>query len=295
MIVNLPKPGRYVVAVSGGVDSICLLHMLVELQNYDLIIAHFDHGIRSDSKQDKEFVEQLAKSRQLKFVSGCGKLGRNASEARARQARYDFLYAVREQEKAQAILTAHHLDDRLETLIINLIRGTGRLGLGSIRDTEIIKRPLLKTSKLDVRAYAKQHNLSWRDDSTNQDSRYLRNYIRLRILPRIDQADKHRFVELMDRQVDINDQIDQLIKPWFSTQEPDRISRRLINVLSYNESKELIAAWLRYNNLVNFDHKTIERLTLGAKTKRPGTKIDVYDGNQVNLSQEYLTLDILEC
>jgi len=294
MKANLPKPGKYVVAVSGGSDSVCLLNVMAQSQNYNLVIAHFDHGIRSDSEQDSVFVAQLAKAKKLKFVSGRGNLGCDTNEMVARQARYDFLYQVKQQEGAQAILTAHHLDDRLETVIINLIRGTGRLGLSSIRETETIKRPFLSLTKDDLKSYLHQHNLSWREDSTNKEERYLRNYIRLKIMPRISKDDKLKLIKFMDKQVDINDQINQLIDGWLNVQQPNELSKKLINNLPYNESKELIASWLRYNNLVNFNSRTIERLTLGAKTKYPGTKLDIYDYNQVVIGKDYLALNTIE-
>jgi tRNA(Ile)-lysidine synthetase-like protein len=294
MIVNLPKPGKYVVAVSGGVDSICLLNIMAESSAYDLVVAHFDHGIRTDSRKDRLLVSRLAQYKQIKFVSQNGNLGRETSESLARQARYDFLYQVLEKENALAIVTAHHLDDRLETLIINLIRGTGRLGLGSICETATIKRPFLNLTKAELKSYAHQHNLSWREDSTNQDCGYLRNYLRLKVIPRLSDEDKAKFIRIMDRQVDINIQIDQLIGEWLEEQHPARLNKKLFNNLSYNESKELIAFWLRYNKLVNFNHQTIERLTLGAKTKPKGAKLDVYDYNYVVLDKDYLALRSVE-
>lgn len=294
MKANLPKPGRYVVAVSGGIDSVCLLDMMAKSKEYDLIVAHYDHGIRLNSQADMVFVSQLAKGKKLKFVSVNGKLGQYANEDRARRARYEFLFQVKQEVEAQAIITGHHLDDRLETLVINLIRGTGRLGVGSINETETIKRPLLKLNRVELISYAHQHNLSWREDSTNQDNYYLRNYIRLKVIPRLSEQDKQSFVKLMDQQTDINHEIDQLIGLWLKAQYPEKLNKALINRLSYNESKELIASWLRYNNLVNFDRKTIERLTLGAKTKPSGTKLDVYNFYQVTINKEYLALNTIE-
>jgi len=294
MIANLPKPGKYVLAVSGGVDSVCLLNIMAESSDYDLVVAHFDHGIRLDSNQDKLLVFRLAQNKHIKFVSQNGNLGSQTSEAQARQARYDFLYQVLKQENALAIVTAHHLDDRLETLIINLIRGTGRLGLGSICETATVKRPFLNLTKTELKSYAHQHNLSWREDSTNRDCGYLRNYLRFKVIPRLSQEDKAKFISLMDRQVDINSQIDQLIGEWLEEQHPARLNKKLFNNLSYNESKELIAFWLRYNNLVNFNHQTIERLTLGVKTKPKGAKLDIYDYNYVVLDKDYLALRSIE-
>ncbi len=292
MRANLPKPGTYVVAVSGGVDSVALLNILVKTGKYKLIVAHFDHGIRSDSVEDLKFVNTIADAYELDFVAGAGRLGARASEATARLARYEFLMHTMKIKKAEAIITAHHRDDRLETMIINLIRGSGRRGMASLTETGLIKRPLLAFSKSEIKEYADQHNLSWREDSTNSDDRYLRNYIRHNVLPRVSEADKNRFIELIDHQADINRQLDELIGSLVKTDA--KLERKIISGTGFSESKELIAYWLRDNNLINFDRKTIERLTLAIKTKRPGTRLDVYDNASILIDKKFLALTTLE-
>jgi tRNA(Ile)-lysidine synthetase-like protein len=131
MKIQLPK-GRYVVAVSGGVDSVVLLDALSKLPNLELVVAHLDHGIREDSIEDRRFVASLAASYGLVFEYGEGRLGSGASEATAREARYNFLRGVKMKHDAKAIITAHHQDDLIETAILNMLRGTGRKGLTSL-------------------------------------------------------------------------------------------------------------------------------------------------------------------
>lgn len=183
------NPGKYVLAVSGGVDSVVLLDILSQQPDLELVVAHFDHGIRSDSAQDVEFVKSLAQNYQVPFELGEGKLGAEASEAQARKARYDFLRQVQKDHQAQAIITAHHQDDVIETAILNVLRGTYRKGLSSLKSTAEIIRPLLQTSKSEILEYAKEHNLSWREDSTNTDYRYLRNYVRGVLIPNMQSQD----------------------------------------------------------------------------------------------------------
>src|SRR5665213_799396 len=125
-------PGKYVVAVSGGVDSISLLHILQAQPGVRLIVAHFDHGIREDSVEDRRLVQNVAREYRLPFVYDAGNLGVDTSEAAARQARYRFLRRVQQASGARAIVTAHHQDDLLETAILNLLRGTGRKGLTAL-------------------------------------------------------------------------------------------------------------------------------------------------------------------
>lgn len=165
----------YVVAVSGGVDSVVLLDMISKTVNEPVIVAHFDHGIRSDSADDARFVESLARQYGHRFISERATLGEGASEAAAREHRYVFLRKVAAQHGGR-IVTAHHLDDLVETVAINAQRGTGWRGL-AVFGAEI-HRPLIDTSKASLLQYAAQHGLSWREDSTNASDAYLRNRIR---------------------------------------------------------------------------------------------------------------------
>jgi tRNA(Ile)-lysidine synthetase-like protein len=294
MRLNLPKSGRYVIAVSGGVDSVVLLDLLANTKRYELIVAHFDHGIRTDSGSDRRLTETLADQYHCKFIYEEGRLGAKSSEALCREARYNFLNRVVQETGSSALITAHHLDDRIETMIINLLRGTGRKGMSSLRETISVKRPLLGTEKQELIAYAHQHNLSWREDSTNADERYLRNIIRKRLQDKLSAADKQRLAAIIDDQEKINARLDQLILELIGGNQEGRLKRAIINSLPYNESKELIATWLRANNLLNFDHKTIERLTLAAKTKRPGVKMDIYKRTQMVITKEFLALKVNE-
>ena len=290
MKLILPKPGRYVVAVSGGLDSICLLDLLASRPEYELIVAHFDHGMRRGSKDDLKFVASLAAQYGLPFVSSRVELGASASEADARTKRYRFLRQTRKQAAAVAILTAHHQDDRLETLVINLIRGTGRHGVSSIGISKDIKRPLLNVSRKELEAYASAHTLVWREDPTNDSDQYLRNYIRHHILPKISDSDKADLVQLMNRQVELNAQIDSLAMRFIDQEDLSKLSLKALNQLSFKESRDLVSVWLRLNELFSFNRTTIERLTVAAKTKRAGTLINVYGKTNAKVGKDFLAL-----
>ena len=172
--------GRYVLAVSGGVDSVVLLDVLSKMPDLELIVAHFDHGIRNDSASDARFVAELAQKHNLLFETKREELGINVSEELARSRRYKFLKTVAEDYNAP-LVTAHHADDVIETVAINLMRGTGWRGLG-IMDLEFITRPLTHVQKTEIREYANSNNLQWREDSTNASNKYLRNRIRRKSL-----------------------------------------------------------------------------------------------------------------
>ncbi len=289
------EPGKYVVAVSGGVDSVVLLHMLHDEPGSELVVAHFDHGMRPDSAEDLRFVESLAQTYELPFAYQEGRLGAGASEATARQARYDFLEKVRHQHDAQALVTAHHQDDVLETAIINLLRGTGRKGLSALGSKPGLRRPLLNIPKNDLIAHAEQHSLEWREDSTNADEAYLRNYIRHRLLPRFDYQDRQNFLDLIRRSQDNNDQLDAFLANQIREQSSEGgLARRWFGQLPHQVALEVMAAWLRENEVRGFDRKTLERLVVAAKTAPPGQQFDVLRGVTMKAGKRSLALALVE-
>ena len=166
---------KYVVAVSGGVDSVVLLDILSKQPDLELIVAHFDHGVRFDSGIDAIFVAGLAKKYGLKFELKREELGPDVSEDVARTRRYDFLRSVAKKHNAQ-LVTAHHADDVIETIAINLLRGTGWRGL-AVLDSDVV-RLLTGVKKSEIIDYANDHKLMWHDDSTNFENKYLRNRVR---------------------------------------------------------------------------------------------------------------------
>lgn len=177
-------------AVSGGVDSVVLLDIFakrMQKNKYNLIVAHFDHGIRKDSKANCEFVAKLSRQYKLKFVSKRQVLGAAASEEQARKARYAFLGSVLKENNDKAILTAQHADDLVETMLFNAVRGTYSLGLTPFISSKLVKRPFINLSKDEILNYARQSGLSWVEDPTNKDQKYARNYIRNQLLPRLEE------------------------------------------------------------------------------------------------------------
>ncbi len=174
MKVNLLS-GCYVVAVSGGVDSVVLLDLLAKQEGLQLIVAHFDHGVRDDSHLDAQLVEKLAAKYNLPFEVRREELGKKVSEDMARTRRYLFLNEVVNKYNAK-LITAHHADDVIETIAINLSRGTGWRGLACL-DSHII-RPMTDYYKSEIRQYASDNNLKWHEDSTNASDAYLRNRFR---------------------------------------------------------------------------------------------------------------------
>ncbi len=294
MNLKLPR-GKYVVAVSGGVDSMALLHMLVQKRQQKaknkLIVAHFNHGIRPNAQKDEELVKKTAQKYNLPFEVGYGHLGPGVNEEQARKARYKFLNEVKQKYKTDAIVTAHHEDDLIETAIINILRGSGRRGMSAIIENPDIRRPLLPYSKKDILSYAKKNHLSWREDPTNKDERYLRNYIRRRIVPKL--STKQRAQLLQDiKQVAL---ISQLINQEIANLSQkivkgNAISRNRFIILPSEVANEVLIHFLRAHGIRQFDKKTIERLSVAIKTARAGSKLDVIKGASMEMTPSEVVL-----
>lgn len=271
------EPGKYLIAVSGGVDSVVLLHALCEIKDVELVIAHYDHGIRDDSQEDRLFVAELSMKRYLPFHYAEGNLGKGTSEARARKARYEFLHEVRLKSGAQSVVTAHHQDDVIETAFINLLRGTGRKGLSSLGSGPHINRPMLGITKDQIKKYAQNNNLDWREDSTNQDNDYLRNYLRNMVLPKLTREQREHLIDILDATRETNKEIDAQLVNLLGGQNSSHISRSWFIALPYAVTREVLSHWLRAQGMT-FDKTAIERLAVGLKTLPPGAKTDIASG-----------------
>ena len=264
------------VAVSGGVDSVALLHMLKDLPDVKITVAHFDHGIREDSAEDRRLVQALAREYSLPFVYHRAELGRGASEAKAREARYQFLHHVRSASGADAIITAHHQDDLLETAVLNLLRGTGRRGLSSLRSTDVVKRPLLHIRKDELLRFADREGLQWHEDSTNTDVKYLRNHIRHRLLPRFADTEREALLVIIRRAAELNRQIAAEVSNYLHVQPAVAVlDRHNFIMLPHAVAREVMAEWLLAHTGAELSRKMLERLVVAAKTGRTGSKVDV--------------------
>lgn len=286
----LVKPGRYVVAVSGGVDSVVLVDVLRQLPGLKLTLAHYDHGIRDDSRVDRMLVQKLALSHKLPFVYDEGTLGKGTSEEIARNARYNFLRRVQAEAGAAGIITAHHMDDVLETATHNLLRGTGRRGMSSLKSVDGILRPMLHLPKQHIVEYAKANNLEWREDSTNLDMRYRRNYIRHILLPRLKAASPEQYERLkmlVKRQADLNQAIDVGLRNLLHVQPSlTALRRHDIIMLPHNLARDLVGEWLRQNGKREFGRKHLEKATIAIKVARPDTTFELDKTQHIKIGRK---------
>jgi len=197
------SPGaRYLVGVSGGRDSVALLHWLADLGYKNLIVCHFDHQLRGrSSRADAIFVQKLAAKYDVDLAIGTANVRALAAkkkmsiETAARDARYKFFAQVAKRRRCRTIFLGHHADDLVETFLINLFRGAGTSGLSAMRAVSVRKidnvklqvvRPLLGVWREQIDDYVRKHHLKFREDASNKNLAPLRNRIRHRIIPEIE-------------------------------------------------------------------------------------------------------------
>src|ERR1043166_1447525 len=190
---KFPPHRRYLIAVSGGSDSVSLLHWLVELGYRKLIVCHLDHQLRGRSSQaDARLVKELAAKYDVSFESGLANVRalakrKNVSiETAAREARYAFFADVARRRRCRTIFLAHHADDLVETFLFNLFRGTGGSGRVMRTTTEhkvgkttlTVVRPFLAVWRAEIDAYVHERGLGYREDTSNAELASARNRIR---------------------------------------------------------------------------------------------------------------------
>lgn len=265
----------YIVAVSGGVDSVVLLDKLVRRVGERLIVAHFDHGIREDSADDARFVGELAAAHGLEFETRREELGAGASEALARERRYAFLREVARRYDNAPIVTAHHADDVVETIAINIRRGTGWRGL-AVLDSELV-RPLLDVSKQTIVAYAKQRHLTWHEDSTNRDMTYLRNELRDRIAKQLSDEDVRQLHLLWRSQLKLKRAIDKEVEGLLASTE-HQYSRHFFTSIDTKSALELLRTVCRREIGVSPTIPQRERALHAIKTLQPGKICEIGEG-----------------
>lgn len=202
----LPPDTRVIVAVSGGPDSVCLLHVLREL-GVDLTgVAHFNHKLRGEaSEEDQRFVAALARDFRLKFYLTSGKPPAGNLEQSARRERLKFFRALMQRGLADRVALGHTMDDQAETVLFRLLRGSGLAGLAGILPVtaEGVIRPLLGVSRDDVLNFLRSRAIPWREDSTNLESRFARNRIRNALLPQLKREWNPRVSQILAQTADL--------------------------------------------------------------------------------------------
>ena len=201
------EPGdRVIVAVSSGPDSVCLLHVLRELEIPVTGVAHVNHKLRGEaSEEDQRFVAAMAREMGLRFHSTVAVCSSGNLEQTARRARREFFHGLIRRGLADRIALGHTRDDQAETVLFRMLRGSGLAGLAGILPVtaEGLMRPLLGVTRSEVEAFLRERGIPWREDSSNREPRFARNRIRQDLLPRLKRDWNPRLTEALAHLADL--------------------------------------------------------------------------------------------
>ena len=254
---NLIENGdKIVIGVSGGPDSITLLNVLLEIKNekiidFDMVVCHINHMIREEAIQDEEYVLEFCKKYNIQCfvkridVENKAKEEKIGTEEAGRNARYEFFNEVLEKTKSNKIATAHTANDNAETVLMNIIRGSGTAGLKGIeakRDNLI--RPLIECSRDEIEEYCKENNLDPRIDKTNFENIYTRNKVRNMLIPYIKENFNPNIIEGLNRLSELskqeNDYLEKVTKQAYKEVLIEEQENQIILDLNKFNLQELV-------------------------------------------------------
>ena len=294
---------KLLVAVSGGIDSMTMLVILKYLSNtlnLELVVAHFNHLLRGlESDKDAQFVAEVSRKLGLKYYIGKGDINKLSKEWKmtieeaARTARYNFLTKVMNDHDISTLAVAHNSNDNAETLIFNLLRGSGVTGLAGIPPIRIfnenkrIIRPFLSVPREEIESFAKDFEIKWREDETNELLNATRNKIRHELLPELQKYNSsivktlNSTTEIM-RGVDdfLGRSVDSAIKNLLQEKEPGRISLKISHLKYFPKTiqSEIIQKVICEEfNVQPIDYATTERILL-LLSKETGCQVDIVSG-----------------
>ena len=301
---NIIAPQAHILlAVSGGVDSVVMLDLFVQLAkrtNIRLSVGHIDHQLRAESGDDAKFVEELCAEHELTYLSERVSTKKFAQEKKlslemaARELRYEALERLRVAAGADLIATAHTLSDQAETVLLRLLRGAGLAGLAGIAEKRgKIVRPLLSFSRQNILEYAQQQKLWWREDKSNLDLSISRNRLRHENMPALASRFNPKLEATLARTARIareaHDYMKQRAKSVLSKvaveQTPERIVLDIQRIKRYNRLIHSYILRLAYTRLVGVvdlpSHRRIERALNLLCEKRIGARVALGAGLEV--------------
>lgn len=249
-----------VVGFSGGYDSMCLLDIMSKIKNMpefidiSVIAAHFNHNWRGEeSLKEQEVCKIFANSRDITFYTKTASNVIKKTENDARIARYEFFDEAYDEFDADAVFTAHNMDDNAETVLYRIIKGTGTVGLRGISEKrKYFYRPLLKTSREEILKYCNEHNLTPNNDSSNLNTEYKRNYIRLNVIPSLEKINvnvKESLNTLAQNAISDN----EIIEEYLQNIRPKVINKDKIIPLEYIKLSKPVKLRFLYEYILSLD------------------------------------------
>ena len=286
-IRDFPPPRRYLIGVSGGRDSIALLHLLVDLGYNKLVVCHLNHQLRGrESRRDARFVEKIARDLRLDSeigstdVSALARRSKLSIETAARFARFAFFVEAARRRRCSRIFLAHHADDLVETALLNLFRGASPGGMAAMRRISVhrigktkltILRPLLGVWRSEINSYIGERHLEFREDATNAVLHSSRNKIRHRILPDIENQFGRDVRKTIWRAAQIWSEEEAVLDSLVST---ETVSAAHLPVVALRKmpvalQRRTILRWLRMRNVADVSFDIVENVR---SLIEPGTK-----------------------
>ncbi len=297
VLSDLPPDERYLIGVSGGRDSVALLHFLLERGFRRLIVCQLDHRLRGRSgKADARFVERLALTNGLPIELGSAdvrklaKDGKQSIETTARAARHAFFSASARRRRCTKIFLAHHADDLVETFLMNLFRGAGSEGLGSMQPVSVhqvkttlltVIRPLLGVWRTEIDGYVAINQLKFREDLTNRSLRPTRNRVRHKIIPFLEKEFGRGIRKTLWRTAIIATEENVLLQNSLpqSVRETAKLPVSNLRQLPVALQRRAIRGWLRERAIPDVGFELIEHVRAllepkngPAKTNLPGNR-----------------------
>ncbi len=292
----IEKNDKIVIGVSGGPDSICLLHLLYSLQEklkFEIVVAHINHQIREVADSETEYVKDFCEKIGIEcFVKKenileLAKKQKKGTEEVGRQVRYDFFEEVAQKTEANKIATAHNANDRAETVILNILRGSGISGLKGIeamRDNKYI-RPLILTNREKIEKYCEENNLNPRIDESNLESIYSRNKVRNIVIPYIKKEFNQNIIQTINRLSDVatdeNEYLQKLTKEKYNEISSIENGTIVLNLKKFNQLELVIKRRLILYTINEAIHTTncIEKVNID----------DIIKLCQNNIGNKYLS------
>jgi tRNA(Ile)-lysidine synthase len=270
----LPNDHRYLVGVSGGRDSVALLHWLLDQGYQKLIVCHFEHGLRGRvGKSDARFVERLAQKHGLKFELGSADIASLAArlkqsiETTARHERLAFFERVGRRRRCPTIFLAHQADDQVETFLLNLFRGAGGRGLGAMRLSSNygslkLVRPLLGVWRSEIDQYVREHRLKFREDATNEELNARRNRLRHKIIPWLEKQSGRNIRDTIWRAATVLAEEDDLLETLTpdALTASDELAVAQLRSLPSALQRRVIRKWLVHRGVSELGFEVVEKV-----------------------------------
>lgn len=277
-------PQRALFGLSGGRDSVALLHALFHAGHRELLVCHLDHALRCESGDDARFAASFAAQLGLEVIVAREEVGSRARQQRlsletaARDARYEFFARIARERECPRLFLAHHADDQVETFLFNLLRGAGSGGLGGMRAESrreiaglelIILRPWLGIWREEIDAYLAQHALSFREDSSNTDLQFARNRLRHEVLPLLERSFARNVRQSIWRTAEMLRAEDELLRgqtPTFA----DELEVAPVRALPEALQRRLLHGWLHARGVreLGFEHvESVRAMLSGGRAK----------------------------